>query len=365
MSRLAKLLILAVLLIGVGSVIAQDATLPPPDQNQSQAFPTLPPAASPTPIPPEILALTPTVPPPAETEQVGQTSDSTEAAQAPQGTPTPTPIPLGVEQSEALPILINARADLELLANTAIGSAQRPIGWSGSIDVSDPQLPLWIRLDLETLAGAIMGADQRPAGWFGVVPSIPLAVARDIRHDLELLADKVIGAQGLRPAGWKGDDPIFRCDRATQALFTLLKSRSISVTVDFTQANYCEVATLAASRYVERQILQPPPALASNGTDNSNQLRYPFQVDNPFVVAFLDRKARQKIGVLPPGTGFQPISRSYVGFSNMMLVQGDNFTVFVDYTTTQISAEQFLSLPDIAGEGSTSCQAAWCGKGLD
>ncbi|MEO8395429.1 MAG: hypothetical protein ABI700_20720 [Chloroflexota bacterium] len=360
MSRLAKLLIIAVLLIGVGSVLAQDATLPPPSGDQSsQAFPTLPPAASPTPIPPELLALTPTVPP---TEAVVQTLEVTAA---PQGTPTPTPIPLGVEQSEALPILINARADLELLANTAIGSAQRPIGWSGSIDVSDPQLPLWIRLDLENLTGAIMGADQRPAGWFGVVPSIPLAVARDIRHDLELLADTVIGAAGIRPAGWKGDDPMYRCDRATQALFTLLKSRGISVTVDFTKANYCEVATLAASRYVERQILQPPPAVSANTTTTSNQLRYPFQADNPFVVAFLDRKARHKIGVLPPGTGFQPLARSYVGFSNMMLVQGDNFAVFVDYTTTTVSEEEFSLLPDITGEGSTSCEAVWCGKGLD
>ena len=362
MSRLAKLLILAVLLIGVGSVIAQDATLPPPSDGPTQAFPTLPPAASPTPIPPEILALTPQL-----TEEASPVPAVTEAAQPTEvpATLQPTANPLGIEQTEALPILINARADLELLATTAIGSDQRPVGWSGSIDVTDPQLPLWIRLDLETLAGAIMGADQRPPGWFGVVPSIPLAVARDIRHDLELLADHVIGAQGLRPSGWKGDDPIFRCDRATQSLFTLLKSQGISVTVDFTQTNYCEIATLSASRYVERQILQPPPAQASNSNSNSNQLRYPFQADNPFVVAFLDRKARHKIGVLPPGTGFQPIARSYVGFSNMMLVQGDNFAVFVDYTTTTVTEEEFTFLPDIAGEGSTSCQAVWCGKGLD
>ena len=56
----------------------------------------------------------------------------------------------------------------------------------------------------------------------------------------------------------------------------------------------------------------------------------------------------------------------YVGVEGGVLFPKDNDAdVFVDYTTTQISAEQFLSLPDIAGEGSTSCQAAWCGKGLD
>jgi hypothetical protein len=361
LSRLVKLLILAVLLVGVWSVAAQDATLPPAG-DATQAFPTLPPVASPTPIPPEILALTPTA---TEAVLIPETTEVSGATTVP-AAPTAVPNQLGVEQTEALPILISDRADLELLATTAIGSSQRPVGWSGSIDVTDPQLPLWIRLDLETLTGAIMGVDKRPVGWFGVVPSIPLAVARDIRHDLELLADVVIGAQGVRPAGWKGDDPMYRCSRATQSLFTLLKSRGIGVTVDFSQANYCDIAELTASRYVERQILQPPPAVAASGGNSGNQLRYPFQADNPFVVAFLDRKARHKIGVLPPGTGFQPISRSYVDFSNMMLVQGDNFQVFVDYTTTTVSQGEFLSLPDMGGgEGGTNCDASWCGKGLD
>ncbi len=259
-------------------------------------------------------------------------------------------------------MLIADRADLELLADTAIGSKQRPIGWSGSIDVTDPNLPLWIRLDLETLAGAVMGADKRPPGWFGVVPSVPLAIARDIRHDLELLADVVIGTPGVRPAGWKGDDPMFRCDRATQSLFTLLQSRGISIKIDFAQPNYCDKAEVAASLYVERQILQPPPVQTSNTGATGNQGRYPFQVDNPFVVAFMDRNARQKIGVLPIGTGFQPISRSHVDFSNMMLIQGDGFQVFVDYTTTQVTLEQFDSLPDVGESGGTSCDADWCGK---
>lgn len=348
MSRLAKTLILALILVGMWMVAAataaQEVPLPTALPDQPGGAATLPPADAPTLVPP--------------TETATLSPEQLATASAP--TPTPTPA-LGLEQTEALPVLINDRADLELLATTAIGSAQRPVGWSGSIDVSDPQLPLWIRLDLETLAGAVMGADKRPAGWFGVVPSIPLAVARDIRHDLELLADVVVGAPGLRPAGWKGDDPMMRCSRATQALFTMLLDKGLTIPVDFSQPDYCDTAEKSASLYVERQILQPPAAASSL----SNQGRYPFQVDNPFVVAFLDRKAQHKIGVLPIGMGFTPESRSYVDFSNMMLVRGDGFEVFVDYTTTQITRDQFLSLPDVGDGSPTNCQAEWCGKGLD
>ena len=330
--RLARVLIFAVLLIGVGVAAAQDT------------FPTLPPVDTPM---PQLEILTPLPPPPETTPG------------APEQPAEQPPSTLGVEQAEALPGLIAARADLELLATVAIGSEQRPVGWSGSIDVTDPQLPLWIRLDLETLAGMVMGEDQRPPGWFGVVPSIPLAVTRDIRHDLELLADVVIGAQGIRPAGWNGDDPMMRCSRATQSLFTLLQNRGLTFDIDFTQPDYCNAAELAASLYVERNILQPPAQAAAAAG------RYPYQTENAFAVAFLDRAARHKIGVLPVGTGFEPLGRSSFEFSNMMLVRGDNFQVFVDYTTTPITGDQFLSLPEIGSAETTDCQADWCGKGLD
>ncbi len=351
MSHFARILIIAVLLVGAWVAAAQDTSVTPeveltPGLNpQATAFPTLPPAETPAPLPQvEVATFTPAPPD--------------------QPTPAPTQSALGVEQIEALPILINARNDLELLATAAIGSTQRPVGWSGSIDVNDPQLPLWIRLDLETLAGAVMGAENRPVGWFGVVPSIPLAVARDIRHDLELLADVVVGVQTIRPAGWIGDDPLMRCNRATQSLFTLLNDRGIDIVVDFTQPDYCRAAEDGASRFVERQVLQPP-MLSANAA--ATQGRYRYIADSPFVVAFLDRVARQKIGVLPVGTGFDPVARSYVEFSNMVLVRGDNFTVFVDYTTTSLTAAEFLALPDVgSGAGtSTDCRAEWCGRGLD
>lgn len=356
MSRLAKIaspvvLLISVWVVAVGSAIAQEVTQEPaPGMTpgvSTQVFPTLPPLDTPTFVPP--LAA-PTADPAATLPPVEQP------------TVEPTVSALGVEQLEALPILISARNDLELLATAAIGSTQRPVGWSGSIDVNDPQLPLWIRLDLETLAGAVMGVESRPVGWFGVVASIPLAVARDVRHDLELLATEVIGAPGVRPAGWLGDDPIMRCNRATQSLFTLLQDRGIEIQIDFTQPDYCRTAEDTASRFVERQVLQPPMLSASAAV---SQGRYAFVVDNPFMVAFLDRVARQKIGVLPVGTGFDPVSRSYVEFSNMMVVRGDGFQVFVDYTTTPLSIEEFLALPDVGGGGGIYCDAEWCGRGLD
>ena len=352
MSRFARIFVIALMLAAAWAVSAQDIQTTPGVDPQASPFPTLDiPLEAPTTIPQiEIATFTPSAPE-AAVEQAEPTAQPTISA-------------LGVEQIEALPILISARNDLELLATAAIGSSQRPVGWSGTIDVNDPQLPLWIRLDLETLAGAVMGVENRPVGWFGVVPSVPLAVARDIRHDIEILADVVIGAQGIRPAGWMGDDPLMRCNRATQSLFTLLNDRGIDFVIDFTAPDYCRAAEDAASRFVEEQVLQPPMLSANAAVQ---QGRYPFIADSPFMVAFLDRVARQKIGVLPVGTGFQPVSRSYVEFSNMMLIRGDDFQVFVDYTTTPLNAAEFLSLPDIGSGsgGGTYCRADWCGRGLD
>jgi hypothetical protein len=67
------------------------------------------------------------------------------------------------------------------------------------------------------------------------------------------------------------------------------------------------------------------------------------------------------VGVIPNGTPFQAVSRSPVQFSNMMLVQGDGFNVFVDYLFTSVSPEQFAVLP-VLGEGTvdTFCTAEWC-----
>lgn len=326
---------------------------------QQQPPPTLPPIPSPTFDPTFAVTAEPTLDPAVQTAV--PVDPASPAAPLPTADPNAGASALSPAAAEALPLILRARADLELLADQAFGVGVRPDGWNGSMDSNDAQFPLLVRFDLEVMAGNLLGADLRPAGWFGSVVSVPLAFARDIRHDLELLADQVVGAPTIRPAGWQGDDPYMRCDRATQALVTLLGRQGISISVDTTVVGYCDTLTLDAARYVEREILQPidtNPVDASTDVFNANQ---PFRIDSPFAIAFLDRNARQRAGVIPEGTGFTAIARSGVGFSNMMLIEGQAFRVFVDYTTTPVTTTQFESLPDVATLGeATTCNAEWC-----
>ena len=281
---------------------------------------------------------------------------------APAVEPTATPIALSLEASEALPIVVRARGDLELLANEVFGRDQRPAGWSGSTDATNPDLPLLTRLDLEVLAGFVLAADERPEGWFGVVVSSPLAVARDLRHDLELIADIVVGASTIRPGLWAGDDPLMRCNRATQALLPLLERSGFVLNVDFNQRDYCRQIEIQVSSFVETQIIQPvaPPVVVESGGATVGGVLAPYRVESPFVVAFYDSRARRRAGVLPEGTGFRPVSRSNVQFSNMVLVTGEGFTLFVDYTTTPVTTADFEGLPEVALGVSTDCSAEWC-----
>ncbi|MCK6578304.1 MAG: hypothetical protein L6Q98_09395 [Anaerolineae bacterium] len=290
------------------------------------------------------------------------------AQDAPTATPETAPPPaeeagtLGLEQSAALPILLAARADLEIIATQAIGTAQRPLGWNGDSDPTNPDLPIQIRLDLELLAGTVLG-EGRPEGWFGVVATVPIGIARDIRHDLELVADSVMGVTTIRPAGWQGDSPIYRCGRATQAILIMLEKDGLTIPVDPTQPDYCQKAEIDAAVWVERNVLQPLRARTLNVDTNA---AYPFLADSAFVVAFLDRDARQKIGVLPQGAGFNPLGRSTVGFSNMTLIEGDGFRVYVDWTTTPLTQGQFEALPDFDTiSDPIYCDADWCGVNVD
>lgn len=321
------------------------------------------------PVTPATLPAIPTFAPPATavpTLMFQPTPTFTEIP--PEVTPAVEPVasmpPLSLEAAEALPILVSARHDLELLADQALGAGQRPAGWSGSLDVADPNLPLYIRLDLETLAGAALGADVRPKEWFGVVASSPLAIARDVRHDLELLADSVVGASTLRPGNWVGDDPLMRCNRATQALVPLLERSGFTVDVDYTQPNYCNEIEVQVSRYVETRIIQPPAVVSAPGVTTGGVITgvaQPYLTETQFVVAFYDTRARRRAGVLPVGTGFRPVSRSTVEFSNMMLIEGEGFSLFVDYTTTPVSLAEFEALPPVSLGATTDCRAAWCG----
>jgi hypothetical protein len=290
------------------------------------------------------------------------------AALTPPAAPTNTPEPTqpALALGDALPVLINARLDLDVLVNDRLGT-QRPAGWNGSSDFNDPQIPLLIRLDLELLTGTTLGADQRPEGWFGAVASSTYAIARDIRHDLELLADTVVGV-GVRPNGWTGDDPIMRCNRATQALVGLLErsfrgSGGFELQANPNSLDFCVQAEIEASRFTEVNLLSSNVGI-SGGLNAPAAAGGTVTPLGSFTIAFLDRDAQQRVGIIPRGTGLTVVARSYTTYSAMILVQAQGFQVFVDYTTTTLTREQFEALPNVDGvEYQTFCDADWCTEG--
>ncbi|NWF68037.1 MAG: hypothetical protein HXY40_03035 [Chloroflexi bacterium] len=304
-----------------------------------------------------------------EAQQISTLPPTWTPTSAPSATPAPSatagPTQPATALGEALPVLINARLDLETLANAQL-NGQRPPGWNGSQDFNDPQIPLLIRLDLELLVGNLLGADQRPAGWFGPVASSLYAIARDIRHDLELLADAVV-QPGVRPAGWVGDDPLMRCTRATQALVSLLErsfrgSGGFTIQADPNSPDFCAQVELEASRFTEVNLLGGSSSGGLNAP--SAQASGTITPLGSFTVAFLDRDARQRVGVIPRDTPLTVVARSYTQYSAMILVQAAGFQVFVDYTSTTLTPEQFETLPNIDGVTfEPFCDADWCSSG--
>mgnify|MGYP005842313807 FL=1 len=311
-------------------------------------------------IAPALLAAQEAPPPAATPDPLAQPGDLAapdEAAPLPaEPAPPSSPIP-----ADALPVLINARTDLELLAIQYLGS-ERPPGWSGNLDIGNPQLPLYIRLDLELLAGTLIRPDQRPPGWFGAVPSTSYAIARDIRHDLELLAD-ALGQPNIRPLGWTGDDPLMRCERPVQALVQLLeRTGAFVLTADPALSNFCQQAGIQASQFAETALLNSQnPARALVASPGQPEAPTGQQVSTNFAVAFLDRFGSQQVGTIPLGEPVTPTARSYRQFSKMVLVRGAGFEVFADYETIGLSADQFAALPDVDSLGANpTCSAAWC-----
>ena len=262
------------------------------------------------------------------------------------------------QNADALPILTAARADLEILATDRLGEGvPRPEGWNGTTDTANADFANLLRADLELLTNVLLGADSRPADWIGAVNSVPLAIARDLRHDLEVLADAAIGASTLRPGGWTGGDPIYRCGRSTQnLLFVLERVYQFQLNVDFTQPEYCDQVDLQVSNYVETSLLQPVAGEAAAA--NAQQ---PYFVESAYVIAFADINASVRLGVIPAGTGFTPVGRSTNDFSNMMLITGADFQVYTDFIYTPVTNDTFMALPTLDDASVTlSCNAEWC-----
>jgi len=272
--------------------------------------------------------------------------------------PTPTFLPTPVISPEAY-ILLDVRADLELLTNEQFGVGSRPEGWSGNADATNPQLGLLARLDLELLYGGLVDITTRPVGWFGAVGSTPLAIARDTRHDIELMADLFYGP-GTRPTGWRGGDPLFKCNRATQTLIALLARGGLfTLEVEANDPNFCYNAEVAVTRFTETRILAS--ALETSLFNPSLAVISEYQIQTDLSIAFLNGEATIKVGIIPRGTPVQIIARSYTLYSNMILVSGPDFQVYIEYQNTNLTKEQFRALPNLTGFApAPTCLADWC-----
>lgn len=284
------------------------------------------------------------------------TEEPVVVTEAPVETTAEAPTTTLVFAPEVQELLVNARLDLELVANERMG-IERPLGWSGALDITNPQLPILLRLDTELMAAIVYGTESRPPEWFGAINSTSFAIARDIRHDVELLADDVFFG-GQRPSGWAGADPVYRCDRTTQAMVTLLRNSGVyTITIDQFAPNFCEQLRNDITLFTEVNLLDPDVQVGASGVEVQGEI----QIDTNFAVAFYDVNARQRGGVIPFGTPVTPIARSYNGFSNMTLVQGEGFLLFIEYQNMNIDQQAFRVLPNYEGRDfETVCNLIWC-----
>ncbi|MDQ7036041.1 MAG: hypothetical protein Q9P01_14755 [Anaerolineae bacterium] len=260
--------------------------------------------------------------------------------------------------ADVIPLLIATRTDLEVMATEVLG-IQRTPGWSGSLDINDPQLALLVRLDLELLSAVVYG-DSRPESWFGAVGSTQLAIVRDIRHDLEVIADTVY--TGQRPTDWVGGDPLYRCNRATQALVAVLQRTGLySVTANSEASDYCQQVENDVSRYAELNLVGESGLVMGEGGEVLD-INREAEIVTEYAVAFLTRNAEPSVGIMPVATQLTPIGRSYVTGSNMTLIEGLDYLVFVEYINTDLTGDEWERLPNIDDIEAyeTYCQAIWC-----
>ena len=287
-------------------------------------------------------------------------------------TTTPTPAPattvptpdvnqtVGAFDGDVATILLNARTDINTLADAIANT--RPEGYAGTINIDDAQTPLVLRFDLELLAETEYGDGNRPRNWFGAVPGTPFTIARDIRHDLELLANAVYGSQTTRPNNWNLTDPLYRCNRSTQALVNLLVRNDLfTVSVPANSPTYCADVETAVARFTEINLLNTE-TLTLNAGQGGGGIAGDIRVDTEIAVAFFDTRATRRAGVVPFDTPLEPIARSTRDFSRMVLFDGGSFTLFLDYRNTTLSQDAFRNLPgvDTLESVETQCSAFWC-----
>lgn len=163
--------------------------------------------------------------------------------------------------------ILDIRADLELLADSALGAGNRPDSWTFNVNnVNSATFLADLWFDNEQLAEELKGS-ERPAGWIGAPTTHnALIVARNIRHDLELSADDFFGV-GNRPEGWRGGPALFRCDRTLQNQVEVLRN---AFTVNFSTpedaVNYCQVVANEVQT-ISLQKIYTAPEIQANLVD--------------------------------------------------------------------------------------------------
>jgi hypothetical protein len=147
--------------------------------------------------------------------------------------------------------LLEARVDLERLADEAFGEEARPQTWTFNTDLESDKVAVDLWFDNEQLADEVFGDGQRPVEWFGATTPDPELLARNVRHDMELTADAVF-TTGQRPQEWNGAPPIYRCDRTLQNLVRLLdRIYNVRPTTSQAAIGYCAVV----AREIENELL--------------------------------------------------------------------------------------------------------------
>jgi hypothetical protein len=148
--------------------------------------------------------------------------------------------------------ILEARSDLELLADTVRGEDNRPESWTFNTDLQSGTVVVDLWFDNEQLADEIFGVGQRPPDWFGATTNDPQLLARNVRHDMELSADNVFSTR-QRPEAWHGAPPIYTCNRTLQNLVRLLDQfHNTRPTTSLAVIDYCA----AVSHEIEESMLQ-------------------------------------------------------------------------------------------------------------
>jgi hypothetical protein len=135
--------------------------------------------------------------------------------------------------------VFDARADLEVLADSVFSEGVRPQEWAGNFDINSASLIPDLWYDNELAADIVFGAAVRPPNWLGVTTSSAESLARNVRHDLEIMADEVFGLD-TRPDTWRGAPVLLTCDRTLQNTLQMLTTfyRVERITPE-SAINYC------------------------------------------------------------------------------------------------------------------------------